>query len=54
MDPCKGRILVKCTSHRCVCKTQNSIIFQAKTYNAKMKGTRGGKEVKYTAMDLSS
>jgi hypothetical protein len=51
---CKGRILVKCNSHRCVCKIQNSIISQAKTYNAKMTGTGGGKEVKYTEMDLSS
>jgi len=54
MDPRKDRILAKCTSHICVCKTKNSIIFQAKTYNAKMTGTGGGKEVNYPEMDLSS
>jgi hypothetical protein len=54
MDPCQGRILAKCRSHRFVYKTQNSIIFQAKTYNAKMTGTGGGKEVKLIEMDLSS
>ena len=52
MDLCKGRILVKCTSHRCVCQTQDSVIFQAETYNAKMTGTGGGKEAKYNNMDL--
>jgi len=53
-DPYKGRIMAKCTSHRCVCKTQNSIIFQVKTYTAKTTGTGGGKEVQYTEMDHSS
>jgi len=46
--------MAKSTSHRCVCKTQNSIIFQVKTDNSKTTGTGGGKEVQYTEMDHTS